>query len=253
VSADEQRDPPSTARHRSDPETNAAESFRSRRESRADHSPADGAAGDDTHTRIIRREPTGPIPTPLSDDTKTSIIRRQPSEPILERADAPRTTVVATAADDARTTFVPKAAAHEPATGIIGRAQGRIAAATPRPRPGTAMAAGVFNIVNGWATAVIATDLITGWWKTDRLFCIGVGFLTAVCGASIIAGVFQLLLRRRVGVYLTLVGAVLAVLIFAGIFVTGARVSGVVRAMPALPAAAALFALLPSTRRWTQR
>jgi uncharacterized membrane protein YeaQ/YmgE (transglycosylase-associated protein family) len=252
VSADEQRDPPSTARHRSGPESNAPESFRSRRESRGDHSPADGDAGDDTRTRIIRREPTGPIPTPLSDDTKTSIIRRQPNEPILERAEEARTTVVPTAAADARTTFVPKAGADEPATGIIGRA-GRIAPPAPRPRPGTAMAAAVFNIVNGWATAVIATDLITGWWKTDRLFCIGVGFLTAVCGASIIAGVFQLLLRRRIGVYLTLVGAVLSVLIFAGIFVTGARVSGVVRAMPALPAAAAVFVLLPPTRRWTQR
>jgi hypothetical protein len=111
--------------------------------------------------------------------------------------------------------------------------------------------AATVNIVNGWATAVIATDLITGWWKTDRLFCVGVGFLTAVCGASIITGAFQLLLGRRAGIYLTLVGAVLAVLIFAGIFVTGAHVAGLVRALPVLPAAAALFALLPSTWRWT--
>jgi hypothetical protein len=43
------------------------------------------------------------------------------------------------------------------------------------------------------------------------------------------------------------------VLIFAGIFVTGAHVAGVVRAMPVLPAAAAFFALLPATWRWTTR
>ena len=229
VTADEQGDQPSPS-----PAKHSAESFRSRRESAAPD-------GEDTRTRIIRREPTGPIPVPLSDDTKTSIIRRQPTGPIPQLS------------DDTQTTYVPKAAATEPPTAIIRQPPRRVAAAAPRPRAGTAMAAGAFNIINGWATAVIATDLITGWWKTDRLFCIGLAFLTAVCGASIIAGVFELLLRRRVGIYLTLVGAVLAVLIFAGIFVTGAHVSGVVRAMPVLPAAAALFALLPPTWRWTRR
>jgi uncharacterized membrane protein YeaQ/YmgE (transglycosylase-associated protein family) len=159
---------------------------------------------------------------PDDDEPKTSIIRRQPSGGFSEwRPPPPRSAVVEE---------------HEPTT-----------------TGATAMAAATFNIVNGWATAVISTDLITGWWKTDRLFCVGVGFLTAVCGASIIIGAFQLLLRRRAGIYLTLVGATLAVLIFAGIFVTGARVAGLVHALPVLPAAAALFVVLPPTWRWTRR
>jgi hypothetical protein len=156
------------------------------------------------------------------DETRTRIIRRQPGGP-LRQVDG-----VEEDADEEETRV------REP-SGV------------------SAVTAATFNIVNGWATAVIATDLITGWWKTDRLFCVGVGFLTAVCGASIITGAFQLLLGRRVGIYLTLVGAVLAVLIFAGIFVTGAHVAGLVRALPVLPAAAALFALLPATWRWTGR
>ena len=51
-------------------------------------------------------------------------------------------------------------------------------------------------ILSGWATAVIATDLITGWWGTDRLFCVAVGFLTRCSAAGTIGGVIALLLRR---------------------------------------------------------
>ncbi|MBV8929690.1 MAG: hypothetical protein JO152_11260 [Mycobacteriaceae bacterium] len=190
---------------------------------------------------MIRRSPSGPIPSPLSDDTRTGIIRRAPSGPI------PTTT------DDSPTTFVPTQATEAP-TGIVRQAPRRIGASPHRaPSAATAMAATAFSIINGWATAVISTDLITGWWRTDRLFCVGVAFLTAVCAASIITGVIQLLLRRRAGIYLTLVGAALAVLIFAGIFVTGAHVAGVVRAMPVLPTLAAFFAVLPPSWRWTAR
>ena len=38
----------------------------------------------------------------------------------------------------------------------------------------TAIATAVLSILSGWATAVIATDLITGWWDTDLLFCVAV-------------------------------------------------------------------------------
>ena len=192
---------------------------------------------DEARTGIIRRYPSEPIPQPLSDDTRTSIIKRAPgdSSGISSGISSGSRTVRQTPPRRVRA-----APASAPAP----------SAATA---PATALAAATFNILNGWGTAVIATGLINGWWKTDRLFCVGVGFLTAVCGASIITGVFQLLLRRRVGIYLTLVGAVLAVLIFAGIFVTGAHVSGVVRALPVLPAAAAFMALLPATWRWTRR
>jgi hypothetical protein len=229
VSADEPREESSGKSFPS------GESFRARRQPTG---PIPEHA-DDTRTSIIRRQPTGPIPE-HADDTRTSIIRRQPTGPI------PKPAV------ELPTAFVPEAA-DEPATSMVRQAPRRIAGPPQPPSPATAMASATLNIVNGWATAVIATDLITGWWRTDRLFCVGVGFLTAVCAAAIIAGVFQLLLRRRVGVYLTLVGAVLSVLIFAGIFVTGAHVAGVVRAMPVLPAAAAFFAMLPATWRWTRR
>jgi hypothetical protein len=227
-----------------EPAAPSGESFRARR---AASGPLE-TPPDDTRTGIIRRAPTGPIPVPLADDTRTGIIRRAPSGPI------PRL------ADDAPTSFVrgqsEPAWGHHPLAGdgVIRSAPRRIGSAPAKtPSAATAIAATAANILNGWATAVIATDLISGWWRTDRLFCVGVGFLTAVCAATIITGAVQVLLRRRVGIYLTVVGAAIAVLIFAGIFVTGAHVAGVVRAMPVLPATAALFALLPPTWRWTRK
>jgi hypothetical protein len=224
VSADEPRD------------EGSGESFRARRDSSG---PIPEPA-DDTSTSIIRRTPSGPIPE-LSDDTRTSIIRRQTSGPIPQLADDAPTNLVATPGTD-------------DATGIIRQRPQRIAGKAPPPAPSaaTAITAAAISIVNGWSTAVIATDLVTAWWHTDRLFCVGVGFLTAVFAASTIAGAVALLLRRRVGIYLTLVGALMAVLIFAGIFVAGAHVAGVVRAIPVLPAATALFVLMPATWRWTR-
>ncbi len=181
---------------------------------------------DDTRTGIIRRHPTGPIPEPLSDDTRTSIVRRHPSS--LEPPDV-----------------------VESATGIIKPPPVRIPG-QPRPPSGaTAVAASAVSIVSGWATSVVATGLITGWWRTDRLFCVGVGFLTAVFGAATIAGVVGLLLHRRVGIFLSVLAAVLALLIFSGIFIAGAHMAGVVYAFPALPAATIALALVPATWRWT--
>jgi hypothetical protein len=221
-----------------EPATPSGESFRARREASG---PIETPPDDDTRTGIIRRAPTGPIPAPLSDDTRTGILRRAPSGPIRQPA------------ADAPTSFV-RTQTPEGSTGVIRSAPRRIGTApATTPSAATAIAATAFNIITGWATAVIATDLISGWWRTDRLFCVGVGFLTAVCAATIITGTVQLMLRRRAGIYLTIVGAAIAVLIFAGIFVTGAHIAGVVRAMPVLPATAALFALLPPTWRWTKR
>ena len=194
------------------------------------HSEREAPAPDETGTGIIRRHPTEPVAEPLGDDTRTSIIRRQPSgnEP---------TSLVSPLA--------------EPETGLIHRPPGRARRAPKPPGNATAVAAAAAAIITGWATAVVATGLITGWWRTDRLFCVGVGFLTAVFAASTIAGVVALLLRRRVGIFLTLVAAALALLIFAGIFVAGAHMAGVVRAIPILPVATALLAVAPATWQWT--
>ena len=186
-----------------------------------------GDTPDDTRTGIIRRHPTGPIPEPLSDDTYTSIIGRQP--PGLEPTDV-----------------------DESATSIIKPAPVRIPGPPKPPSSATAVAASAVSIISGWATSVVATGLITGWWRTDRLFCVGVGFLTAVFGAATIAGVVGLLLRRRVGIFLSVVAAVLALLIFAGIFIAGADMAGIVRAFPVLPVATILLAVAPSTWRWTR-
>lgn len=183
---------------------------------------------DDTRTGIIRRHPTGPIPAapgdePLSDDTRTSIIRRHPVGD-----------------------------ADESATGIMRPAPQRIPGPPRAPSNVTAVAASAVSIVSGWATSVVATALISGWWRTDRLFCVGVGFLTAVFGASTIAGVVGLLLRRRVGIFLSLVAAVLALLIFSGIFIAGAQMAGVVYAFPVLPVTTIALSVAPATWRWTR-
>jgi hypothetical protein len=184
--------------------------------------PIEGNPPDDTRTGIIRRHPTGPIPEPLSDDTRTSIIGRQPSS------------------------------LDESATGIVRGVPVRIPGPPRPPSNTTAVAASAVSIISGWATSVVATGLITGWWHTDRLFCVGVGFLTAVFGATTITGVVGLLLRRRVGIFLSVVAAVLALLIFSGIFIAGAHMAGVVRAFPVLPVATIVLAVAPATWRWTK-
>jgi hypothetical protein len=195
-------------------------------------------ASDDTPSspRIIRRHPTGEIPVvtaepqtwghlPLAGD----IIRRHPTGEI-------------------------PAAAAEPQTSYIPRAT-PVAVGPPRSaraNPRMAIAAAIVSILSGWATAVIATDLITGWWRSDQLFCVAVGFLTAVSAAATIGGLTALLLRRRMGRLLIVVGSIVALLIFSSLFVAGARLPPIVYAIPVLPLASILLVLLPATRRWAR-
>ena len=118
------------------------------------------------------------------------------------------------------------------------------------PSDRTAVAACAVSIVSGWATSVVATDLIAGWWRTDRLFCIAIAFLALVFSAATVAGVIMLLQRRPLGRYLIVVGAVVAVLTYGGVFIAGARVAWIVHALPVLPIASVVLAMHPQTRRW---
>jgi hypothetical protein len=169
---------------------------------------------------------------------KTGIIRRQPtgSLPVL---DEPRTTHIGVHSEHP-TSYIPRA---RPVS-IKGRRA---------PTPKMAVAAAVLAIFSGWATAVIATDLITGWWASDRLFCVAVGFLTVVSAGALIGGLIALLLRRRTGRLLLVVGSVIGLMIFASLFVAGAKLSPVVYVIPVLPVLTILLTLLPATGRWARR
>ena len=196
---------------------------------------------------MIKRQPDGAPPsTPSSEsiaaheDSQTGIIRRQP------------------------TGELPAMPASEPQTSYIEPASLGATGYLPRPRPATipksntgadgrtAIAAAVVAILSGWATAVIATDLITGWWRTDQLFCVAIGFLTAITAAATIGGLVLLLLRRRNGRLLIVVGSVISLLIFATLFVAGAKLPPAVFGIPVLPLAAIGLTLLPSTARWSR-
>lgn len=113
-----------------------------------------------------------------------------------------------------------------------------------------AIAASALAIVSGWATSVVATGLIAGWWRTDRLFCLAVAFLALVFAVTTVSGVILLLQREPLGRYLVVAGAVVALLTYGGVFVAGARVAWIVHALPLLSIAAAALALHPHTRRW---
>lgn len=218
---------------------------------------ADHPDEDDDRTRIIRRQPQDPVskPVPVADEPHTSIIRRHPTGAIPTAAAAepqtsliagttgsgPQTGLIGPADDDARTSYVPRARPM-----IIPRTSASIS-------PRTSIVAATFAILSGWATGVIATDLIAGWWRTDRLFCVAIGFLAAISAAATIGGLIALLLRRRMGRLLVVVGAVIGLLIFASLFIAGARLHPIVYAMPVLPVAAILFTMLPSTGRWSAR
>ncbi len=118
------------------------------------------------------------------------------------------------------------------------------------PSGRTAVAACAVTIVSGWATSVVATDLIAGWWRTDRLFCIAVAFLALVFAVTTITGVIMLLQHRPIGRYLIVVGAVVAVLTYGGVFVAGARVAWIVYTLWVLPVASVALVLHPQTKRW---
>ena len=106
------------------------------------------------------------------------------------------------------------------------------------------------SIISGWATSVVATDLIAGWWRTDRLFCIAVAFLALVFAGTTVSGVIMLLQRRSISRYLLMAGALVAILTYIGVFIAGARVAWVVHLLPILPIATVVLVLLPQTKRW---
>ncbi|KAA0107964.1 hypothetical protein [Mycolicibacterium sp. P1-5] len=195
----------------------------------------------DPHTRIIRRQPSGPIPQPA--EPRTGIIRRAPTGPIPQTADDRTTNIGSPPIDDAPTGLIRRATPV-----AVPARPGVLDVSTSR----TAIAAGAVSIISGWATGVVATDLITGWWGTDRLFCLAVGFLTLLFAVTTIAGVITLLLRRPVGRYLIAFGAVIALLTFGSVFVAGARIPLAVYLIPVLPLASLILALHPSTRRWSR-
>jgi hypothetical protein len=206
---------------------------------------SDGPSSD--RTRIIRRQP-GTLPEPTHSDAApttatarepephTSIIRRHPTGAFPALADA---TTIVPAAEESQTSYIPR-----PTPAAIGPTR------RPRTSPLAASATATVSIISGWATAVIATSLITNWWRSDELFCIAIGFLTAVSAAATIGGLISLLLRRRIGRLLIGVGAIVALMIFAGLFVAGASLPPVVYAIPVLPLASITMALLPATARW---
>jgi hypothetical protein len=123
---------------------------------------------------------------------------------------------------------------------------------TDEPSGRTAVGACVVSIVSGWATSVVATDLIAGWWKSDRLFCIAVGFLALVFAVTTISGVIQLLQGRSLGRYLIAAGGLVALLTYGGVFIAGARVAWIVHTLPVLPLASIVLAMHPKTKRWLQ-
>jgi hypothetical protein len=171
----------------------------------------------ESRTRIIRRAPTGPLPTIA--DTRTTQMPRH-------AADAQDPT---RAAPQVQLPDVP----------------------APDSSDRTAVAACAVTIVSGWATSVVATVLVTGYWGFDRLFSIAVVFLVLVFAATTITGVIMLLQHRSIGRPLIVAGAVVALLTYASVFIAQpAHVAWIVYALPLLPIASVVLALHPQTKRW---
>ncbi|MGZ4576428.1 MAG: hypothetical protein ACXVX1_01625 [Mycobacterium sp.] len=184
--------------------------------------------------------PPGPQPpesTPPS-DSKTRIIRRAPTGPVPIAPESP-------------TTHIPQPAPPYQGASRTGH-RGTLGAPADEPSDRTAVAACAVSIISGWATSVVATDLIAGWWRTDRLFCIAVAFLALAFAATTVSGVIMLLQHRPFGRYLIVAGAVVAVLTYIGVFIAGARVAWIVHLLPLLPIASVVLAMHPRTKRWLQ-
>ncbi|BBZ71725.1 hypothetical protein [Mycobacterium paraseoulense] len=179
--------------------------------------PPESTSPSDSKTRIIRRAPTGPLPV----------------------------------APESPTTHIPP---QPPPYQGASRAGNRAIYGAPADGPSdrTTVAACAVSIISGWATSVVATDLIAGWWRSDRLFCIAVAFLALVFAVTTISGVIALLQHRPVGRYLIAVGAVVAVLTYLGVFIAGARVAWIVHLLPLLPIASVVLAMHPRTKRWLE-
>ena len=182
--------------------------------------PADGLPDSAPQTRIIRRAPTAPLPQVVDDARTTHIPRPPPPSPPLPRPGTP--------------TQPPGLASSHVGT----------------PSGTTAVAASAVSIISGWATSVVATDLIAGWWRSDRLFCVAVAFLALVFAVTTVSGVILLLLRQSLGRYLIVAGAAVAILTYLGVFIAGARVAWVVHTLPILPIASTVLTLLPRTKEW---
>jgi hypothetical protein len=183
--------------------------------------------------------PRPPEPTPEHEppsDSRTRIIRRAPTGPIPTTPDSPTTH------------FAPQPPPYRVGAGAGRAGYAGVPALEPTDR--TAVAACAVSIVSGWATSVVATDLIAGWWRTDRLFCIAVAFLALVFAGTTVSGVIMLLQRRSISRYLLMAGALVAVLTYIGVFIAGARVAWVVHLLPLLPIATVVLVLLPQTKRW---
>lgn len=179
---------------------------------------------EESHTRIIRRAPTAPLPA-SGDHAGTARV-----------ADHPSPQEAAGGADW-------QSAPREGLDGTAGTGRAE-------PSSATAVAACAVSIISGWAASVVATDLIAGWWRSDRLFCVAIGFLALVFATTTISGVILLLQRRSLGRHLIVAGAVVALLTYGGVFIAGARVAWIVHALPVLPIASAILALHPQTKRW---
>jgi hypothetical protein len=151
--------------------------------------------------------------------------------------------------DDAHTTHIPR---QPPPSSYIAPSPrpGATSTLSGEPSSATAVAAAAVSIISGWATLVVATDLIAGWWKSDRLFCVAVAFLAMVFALATISGVILLLLRRSLGRYLIVAGSVIALLTYGGVFIAGARVAWIVHALPLLPLSSVALTLLPRTKEW---
>lgn len=150
-------------------------------------------------------------------------------------------------ADDAHTTHIPP----QPPPRVDYPAQRSSRPIQDRQESDrTAVAACAVTFVSGWATSVVATEVIAGWWKSDRLFCAAVAFLALVFASATVSGVIMLLRRRTLGRHLIVAGAVVALLTYLGVFVAGARVAWIVHTLPLLPIASAALALHPQTKRW---
>lgn len=183
--------------------------------------PEANPSGDDTRTRIIRRAPTAPLPPITGINPRVS---GRPPE--WEGAAPPR-----------------RAGPRESLAGSL-------TTDTAEAAPKTVVAACAVSIFSGWATSVVATDLIAGWWKSDRLFCIAVGFLALVFAAATVSGVIMLMQRRPVGRYLIIAGAVVALLTYLGVFIAGAHVAWIVYTLWVLPIASVVLVLRSETKRW---
>ena len=123
---------------------------------------------------------------------------------------------------------------------------------TDEPSGRTAVATCAVSFISGWATSVVATLLIAGWWKTDRMFCIAVGFLALVFAIATVSGVIMLLRHRPIGRWLIVIGAVIALLTYSAVFIADARVAWIVYTLWVLPLASVILALHPRTKRWLQ-